>query len=54
MDAFTKELAAQIQQGNASMLNIGHAMSCGLKVLASDIACHGIEQCRRVRACAWS
>ncbi|GLD93286.1 hypothetical protein PINS_up001878 [Pythium insidiosum] len=24
-------------------------MSCGLKVLASDVACHGIEQCRRVR-----
>lgn len=47
MDAFTKDLSEQIHKGNQSMLNVGHAVSCGLKVLASDIACDGIEKCRR-------
>uniref|UniRef100_K3WJS3 acyl-CoA oxidase n=1 Tax=Globisporangium ultimum (strain ATCC 200006 / CBS 805.95 / DAOM BR144) TaxID=431595 RepID=K3WJS3_GLOUD len=47
IDAFKVELSEQIHKGNVSMLNIGHAMSCGLKVLASDIGCAGIETCRR-------
>jgi hypothetical protein len=49
MDAFKRELSEQVQSGDVSMLNVGHAMSCGLKVLTSDLACHGIEVCRRVR-----
>ncbi|TYZ65531.1 hypothetical protein PybrP1_004989, partial [[Pythium] brassicae (nom. inval.)] len=48
IDAFTKELSEQIHRGNVAMLNVGHAMSCGLKVLASDIGCAGIETARRV------
>eukprot|EP00644_Phytophthora_capsici_P004307 jgi/Phyca11/545267/estExt2_Genewise1Plus.C_PHYCAscaffold_170368 len=48
VDAFTLQLADQIKQGDPSMLVVGHAMSCGLKVLASEIACNGIETCRRV------
>ncbi|KAG1708241.1 hypothetical protein DVH05_024924 [Phytophthora capsici] len=47
VDAFTLQLADQIKQGDPSMLVVGHAMSCGLKVLASEIACNGIETCRR-------
>ncbi|TYZ67318.1 hypothetical protein PybrP1_008287, partial [[Pythium] brassicae (nom. inval.)] len=31
VDAFTKELSQQMQKGNMSMLNLGHAISCGLK-----------------------
>ncbi|KAF1318228.1 Peroxisomal acyl-coenzyme a oxidase, partial [Globisporangium splendens] len=48
IDVFKAELSEQIHKGNVSMLNIGHAMSCGLKVLASDIGCAGIETCRRI------
>lgn len=49
MNAFKRELSQQIHSGNASNLSVGHAMSCGLKVLASDIAGSGMEACRRVR-----
>lgn len=47
MDAFKRDLSEQIQQGNLSMLTVGHAMSCGLKVLCSDLACAGLEVARR-------
>ncbi|KAG4056519.1 hypothetical protein JG687_00003295 [Phytophthora cactorum] len=47
MDAFSLQLADQIKHGDPSMLVVGHAMSCGLKVLASEMACNGIETCRR-------
>ncbi|GAB9464618.1 Peroxisomal acyl-coenzyme a oxidase, partial [Globisporangium polare] len=47
IDVFKRELSVQIHKGNASMLNVGHAMSCGLKVLASDIGNAGIETARR-------
>ncbi|ETK89592.1 hypothetical protein L917_06221, partial [Phytophthora nicotianae] len=47
MDMFSLQLADQIKHGDPSMLVVGHAMSCGLKVLASEMACNGIETCRR-------
>ncbi|KAL3668007.1 hypothetical protein V7S43_006879 [Phytophthora oleae] len=47
VDAYSLQLADQIKQGDPSMLVVGHAMSCGLKVLTSEIACNGIETCRR-------
>ena len=50
-DKFSTELADQIKDGDSSMLAVGHAMSCGLKVLASEISCNGIEACRRVGEC---
>lgn len=49
MEAFRLELFTQIQAGNVALLNVGHAMSCALKVAATDIACGGLEQARRVR-----
>lgn len=50
VDAFSLQLADQIKHGDLSMLLVGHAMSCGLKVLTSEMACGGIETCRRVRS----
>ncbi|KAL4160094.1 hypothetical protein PRNP1_000665 [Phytophthora ramorum] len=47
IDAFSLDLANQLQCGDLSMLLVGHAMSCGLKVLTSEMACNGIEMCRR-------
>lgn len=49
VDAFSVELADQIKRGDLSLLFVAHAMSCGLKVLTSEMACDGIEVCRRVR-----
>uniref|UniRef100_H3GCK8 Acyl-coenzyme A oxidase n=1 Tax=Phytophthora ramorum TaxID=164328 RepID=H3GCK8_PHYRM len=48
IDAFSLDLANQLQCGDLSMLLVGHAMSCGLKVLTSEMACNGIEMCRRM------
>ncbi|KAE9043608.1 Peroxisomal acyl-coenzyme A oxidase 1 [Phytophthora rubi] len=47
VDTFSLQLADQIKHGDLSMLVVGHAMSCGLKVLTSEMACNGIETCRR-------
>ncbi|KAG7402328.1 hypothetical protein PHYBOEH_000036 [Phytophthora boehmeriae] len=47
VDSFSLVLADQIKRGDLSKLQVGHAMSCGLKVLTSDLACNGIETCRR-------
>ncbi|GMF40176.1 unnamed protein product [Phytophthora fragariaefolia] len=43
VDEFSLQLADQIKRGDLSMLVVGHAMSCGLKVLTSEMACNGIE-----------
>lgn len=47
VDAFAVELANQVKSGDISQLLVAHAMSCGLKVLTSEMACEGIEACRR-------
>ncbi|KAE9030182.1 Peroxisomal acyl-coenzyme A oxidase 1 [Phytophthora fragariae] len=47
VDTFSLQLADQIKHSDLSMLVVGHAMSCGLKVLTSEMACNGIETCRR-------
>ncbi|GAB9477082.1 Peroxisomal acyl-coenzyme a oxidase [Globisporangium polare] len=47
VDAFTRELSEQMHKGNTSMLDVGHAISCGLKVLATDLTSGGVETCRR-------
>lgn len=46
VNIFRVDLARQIQGGGLSMLDVGHAMSCGLKVFVSDAASNGIEVCR--------
>ncbi|TYZ65368.1 hypothetical protein PybrP1_012692, partial [[Pythium] brassicae (nom. inval.)] len=48
VDAFTTQLSQQMQRGDTRLLNVGHAISCGLKVLTTDIASAGLETCRRV------
>ena len=49
MNEMEAELLSQLQAGNVAMLSVGHAMTCGLKVLTTELACNGMEQCRRVR-----
>lgn len=49
VDQFSDELSAQTKRGNVGMLTVGHAMSCGLKVLCTELSSEGIEACRRVR-----
>jgi hypothetical protein len=47
VDQFSVQLAAQTKRGDVGLLNVGHAMSCGLKVLCTELSSEGIETCRR-------
>ena len=49
MDQFSAALLEQIKCGDTNLLTVGHVMSCGLKVRATDLATAGIETARRVR-----
>lgn len=49
MDEFAAALSEQTKRGDVSLLTVGHVMSCGLKVLTTDLATAGIETARRVR-----
>ncbi|CEG36507.1 peroxisomal acyl-coenzyme a [Plasmopara halstedii] len=47
VDTIASQLADQVKNGDLSMLVEGHTISCGLKVVASEMASNGIETCRR-------
>ncbi|POM68724.1 Peroxisomal acyl-coenzyme A oxidase, partial [Phytophthora palmivora] len=47
VDEFASTLSEQTKRGDVSLLTVGHVMSCGLKVLTTDLATAGIETARR-------
>ncbi|ETP19402.1 hypothetical protein F441_06546, partial [Phytophthora nicotianae CJ01A1] len=47
VDDFSAALSEQMKSGEVSLLSVGHVMSCGLKVLTTDLATAGIETARR-------
>lgn len=47
VDDFAASLSEQAKSGDLSLLTVGHVMSCGLKVLTTDLATAGIETARR-------
>ncbi|KAG6976459.1 hypothetical protein JG688_00001324 [Phytophthora aleatoria] len=48
VDDFAATLSEQAKSGDLSLLTVGHVMSCGLKVLTTDLATAGIETARRI------
>ncbi|KAI9997196.1 hypothetical protein PInf_000632 [Phytophthora infestans] len=48
VDDFAASLSEQAKSGDLSLLTVGHVMSCGLKVLTTDLATAGIETARRI------
>ncbi|KUF80002.1 Acyl-coenzyme A oxidase [Phytophthora nicotianae] len=48
VDDFSAALSEQMKSGEVSLLSVGHVMSCGLKVLTTDLATAGIETARRI------
>ncbi|KAE8914136.1 Peroxisomal acyl-coenzyme A oxidase 1 [Phytophthora fragariae] len=47
VDEFAASLSEQTKRGDMRLLTVGHVMSCGLKVLMTDLATAGIETARR-------